>query len=90
MIVIWGELKQTWHESELAAACRALTIPVLIVDGADDIRRRWAVDSLEQALPTAVRVVLPGAGHLPWMEAPGEFTAELLKYLHQAERQLAG
>jgi proline iminopeptidase len=83
---IWGELKQTWHESELAAACQALTTPVLIIDGADDIRPRWAVDSLEQALPAAVRVVLPGTGHLPWVEAPGEFASVLLQYLHEADR----
>jgi proline iminopeptidase len=86
---IWGELK-TWRESELAAACQALTTPVLIIDGADDIRPRWAVDSLEQAIPVAARVVLPGAGHLPWVEAPGEFASVLLEYLREAERLHTG
>jgi proline iminopeptidase len=84
---IWGELKQTWREPELAAACQALAVPVLIIDGADDVRPRWAVDSLEQALPAAARVVLQGAGHLPWMEAPGEFASALLQYLSEAEGQ---
>ena len=32
-----------------------------------------AVDSLERALPSARRVVLTGAGHLPWVEAPAAF-----------------
>jgi proline iminopeptidase len=78
---IWGELKQTWHEAELAAECRALTVPVLIVDGAGDLRPRWAVDPLEQALPNVTRVILPGLGHVPWMEAPREVSALLLEYL---------
>lgn len=82
---IFSELRQTWREPELAAACRALAVPVLIIDGADDIRPRWAVDSLEQALPAVTRVVLPGAGHLPWVEAPSEFTAALLEHLRSTE-----
>jgi proline iminopeptidase len=78
---IWAELDRTWHEPELAAACRALTVPVLIIDGAADLRPRWAVDSLAQALPSVTRVVLAGAGHVPWLEVPDEFTSVLLGYL---------
>jgi proline iminopeptidase len=81
---IWGELERTWREPDLVAACRRLTIPVLLIDGADDIRPRRAVDSLEQALPSAMRVMLPGAGHLPWLEAPDPFASALLDFLHQA------
>jgi proline iminopeptidase len=69
---IWTGLKQTWHESALIPACQALDIPVLIIDGADDLRPRWAVDSLEHALPGVTRHILP-AGHIPWLEVPGLF-----------------
>jgi proline iminopeptidase len=58
---------------ELHAACRALDVPVLIVDGERDIRPRRAVDSLERALPNVTRVILPDAGHLPWVEDPKGF-----------------
>lgn len=58
---------------ELYAACRALDVPVLIVDGERDIRPRRAVDSLERALPNVTRVILPDAGHLPWVEDPKGF-----------------
>lgn len=58
---------------ELYAACEALDLPVLIVDGAEDIRPRSAVDSLERALPRGRRVVLREAGHLPWVEDPTGF-----------------
>lgn len=79
--VINAELKETWREPELAAACGSLAGPVLIVDGATDIRPRWSVDSLEKALPSVTRVVLPGVGHMPWLERHEEFTSVLLEWL---------
>jgi proline iminopeptidase len=78
---IWAELERTWHEDELIAQCRALEVPVLIIDGGRDLRPRWAVDSLERALPDVTRVILPGTGHLPWLERPAEFRASLLRFL---------
>ncbi|MGR8007326.1 alpha/beta fold hydrolase [Streptomyces hypolithicus] len=62
-------------EHQLRVACGALRMPVVIVDGAQDIRPRAAVDSLEQALPQVERVVLAGAGHVPWAEDPAAFVA---------------
>jgi proline iminopeptidase len=67
------ETKRTWGTPGLYAACEALDVPVLILDGAHDIRPRSAVDSLERALPHVRRVVLPEAGHLPWVEDPKGF-----------------
>jgi proline iminopeptidase len=78
---IWAELERTWREDELIGQCRGLEIPVLILDGARDPRPRWAVDSLERALPDVRRVVLPDAGHIPWLEKPGEFAGHLLEFL---------
>jgi len=78
---IWGELERTWHEDELIEECRGLEIPVLIIDGERDLRPRWAVDSLERALPRVARVTLPGVGHIPWLEQPAEFTGHLLDFL---------
>ncbi|GAA3994260.1 alpha/beta fold hydrolase [Streptomyces plumbiresistens] len=67
------ETRRAWGTPELYAACEALDLPVLIVDGAEDIRPRSAVDSLERALPRGRRVVLREAGHLPWVEDPTGF-----------------
>jgi proline iminopeptidase len=78
---IWGEMQRTWREPELIAACRTLTVPALIIDGSQDPRPRWAVDSLAQALPSATRVALPTAGHVPWLDAPDETLAALLDFL---------
>jgi proline iminopeptidase len=78
---IWGELRRTWHEASLVAECQALGVPVLIVDGAEDLRPRWAVDSLERALPDVTRHILPGVGHVPWLEAPGQVASLLREFL---------
>jgi proline iminopeptidase len=81
---IWSELQRTWHEDELIAECQKLQIPVLILDGARDLRPRWAVDSLARALPRVTRVTLPEAGHIPWLEEPEEFTRQLIAFLGPA------
>lgn len=67
------EGKRIWGTPELSAACALLDVPVLIVDGARDIRPRSAVDSLERSLPRVRRVILPEAGHMPWVEDPKGF-----------------
>ncbi|MEU5597823.1 alpha/beta hydrolase [Streptomyces sp. NPDC020298] len=67
------ERKRNWGTRELFTACQALDLPVTIIDGARDMRPRTAVDSLERALPRVRRVVLPEAGHLPWVEDPKGF-----------------
>jgi pimeloyl-ACP methyl ester carboxylesterase len=42
---------------------------------------RSAVDSLAGALPNLTRVVLPGAGHVPWLEVPAEFGGHVPGFL---------
>jgi proline iminopeptidase len=71
----------------LLGACRALRVPVLLVDGARDLRPRRAVDSLERALPAARRVVLAEAGHLPWVEEPAAFRAAVAGFLLSRPRR---
>ncbi|WP_033441567.1 alpha/beta fold hydrolase [Saccharothrix sp. NRRL B-16314] len=74
---------RAWDEEDLVARCRELAVPTLIVDGAADVRPRWAVDSLAEALPDVARVVLPSAGHVPWVESPGSFGWAVLAHLAQ-------
>jgi proline iminopeptidase len=76
-----AEIKATWRESELIAACRELPVPTLILEGAEDLRPRWAVDSLAAVLPAVTRVTLDGVGHLPWIEAPQATAAALREFL---------
>lgn len=76
-----AEVKQELSNHDLATRCRALKLPVLIVDGTEDIRPRRAVDSLHEALPNARRVSLEGAGHLPWTEDPDGFRQAVASFL---------
>jgi proline iminopeptidase len=76
-----AETRRQRRSGELLQACQALQVPTLIVDGAADLRPRRAVDSLEQALPQARRVVLHGAAHLPWVEDPAGFRSAVAGFL---------
>lgn len=78
---IKADLTAHWDEAAVEAACRSLAVPTLILEGAADPRPRWAVDSLAAALPEVTRVVLPGVGHIPWLEAPEPALAALRGFL---------
>jgi proline iminopeptidase len=75
------EVKQYLQDHDVPALCRALTVPTLIVDGDQDLRPRWAVDSLAEALPNVQRVTLAGAGHIPWAEDPAGFRQAVARFL---------
>jgi proline iminopeptidase len=77
------ELKRTWREDELVRECQRLFVPTLILEGAQDIRPRWAVDSLASALPLVTRVSLDNLGHVPWLEAPGRTASALRPFLSE-------
>lgn len=65
----------------LAAACQAVSAPALLIQGQHDPRPLAACESLAEALPSARRVILPAAGHLPWVEVPELFGAVLRDFL---------
>ncbi|HEX6681690.1 MAG TPA: alpha/beta hydrolase [Candidatus Limnocylindrales bacterium] len=76
-----AEVRGYLRDNDVPAICRGLSVPTLIVDGDRDLRPRWAVDSLERALPDARRVTLAGAGHIPWAEDPDGFRRAVLPYV---------
>ena len=78
---ISAELSQDLKDTDLAARCAEIEAPVLIIDGARDIRPRDAVDSLHRAIPHCQRIILPEAGHLPWVEAPAAFHSAVVQFL---------
>jgi proline iminopeptidase len=75
------EVSRYLQDHDVAARCRNLTVPTLIIDGGQDLRPRWAVDSLEQSLPNVRRVTLTSAGHLPWVEDAGGFRRAVARFL---------
>ncbi|MPY32135.1 alpha/beta hydrolase [Streptomyces adustus] len=72
--------------TELYDACRALRVPVTILDGAHDIRPRSAADSLERALPRVRRVTLTEAGHMLWTEDPAGFTEAVARAVSDSRK----
>lgn len=69
---------KAWNEDDLIDRCRRLTVPTLLLHGREDPRPAWAIESLAAALPNVRVEVLPGVGHVPWVEAPAA-TAELVR-----------
>jgi proline iminopeptidase len=76
-----AEVSRYLQDHDVAVQCRNLTVPTLIIDGGQDLRPRWAVDSLERSLPNARRVTLAGAGHIPWVEDPHGFRQAVAGFL---------
>lgn len=77
-------------EAELARRCAQLRRPVLIVHGAADPRPVWATDTLVAALPDVRRVVIDGAGHMPWAEQPAAVATAIRDFIASAGRRDAG
>lgn len=67
-----------------ATALARFARPVLIVNGELDTRARHrAGQALARALPAAERIVLPGAGHLPNLDAPDAYNDALRKFVRR-------
>jgi 3-oxoadipate enol-lactonase len=62
-----------------------VTVPTLVLVGERDVSYTQAnTDLLHQSIPSAHKVVVPGVGHMPMMEAPERFNDIVLGFL--AER----
>jgi proline iminopeptidase len=80
-----AETKHYLATTDVAAQCRSLDVPTLIIHGDHDIRPAWAVRSLHQALPHSQLLTLQNVGHVPWAEAADTFHATVADFLHRNE-----
>ena len=72
------------------AALARFPNPVLVVNGEFDTSiRRHAGEAIARALPIAERVVIPGAGHLPNLDAPQAYNGALQAFLRRLARAAA-
>jgi proline iminopeptidase len=65
----------------MAARLRSMRTSTLIVHGEADPRPVWAAHHLAAHIPSAQLRVLPGVGHLPWLEAPDQFGSMLRAFI---------
>lgn len=69
----------------LVEGLREVTAPVLVVGGERDaLTGLESVLAVAGAFPTARHVVVPGAGHFPWVDEPAAFRAAVDPFLAQA------
>jgi pimeloyl-ACP methyl ester carboxylesterase len=62
-----------------------LRVPTLLIAGEQDVRSVETTSELEQLLPNARRVVVPGAGHVLNLEKPQSFNEALRRFLSEIE-----
>jgi proline iminopeptidase len=68
-------------EDALVERCRTLDVQALVLHGEGAPRPSRACDSLAAALPRVTRVVVPAAGHEPWIENPVDTRDALRRFL---------
>ena len=65
-----------------AADLARLTMPVLILNGEQDVPQRLRVSAaLAREIPNAVQQTVPAAGHLACLDNPDAYTARLTEFL---------
>jgi pimeloyl-ACP methyl ester carboxylesterase len=73
-------------EADLRDALPGIDVPTLLLYGDADVRAPMEVaDQLHAAIPHSRLVLLPGAGHLCNLEAPGRFNSEVRSFLRSAQ-----
>jgi 3-oxoadipate enol-lactonase len=89
LLVAYAHGPADLEEPDPPAAARLgeIGVPTLVVVGEHDRPDIHAMaDALAAGIPGAERVVLPGTGHLPSMERPGELNRVVLEFLGGLDR----
>jgi pimeloyl-ACP methyl ester carboxylesterase len=77
-LALWDSFRSGYFRWNLAAWRK----PLLLAWGAEDrIIPRATADMIAALVPHAAKAVIPGAGHLPQQEKPGELAAEMERFI---------
>jgi pimeloyl-ACP methyl ester carboxylesterase len=71
----------TQQDGRVMAALPSISVPVLVLVGADDQPFIGAADYVAAKVPQATKVVIPDAGHVANMDQPEMFNREVLAFL---------
>jgi pimeloyl-ACP methyl ester carboxylesterase len=76
-----------FEQFDLRPLLPRLTMPTLVITGTDDFITGPACSAeLSQGIPSAETVVVPGAGHMIFVEAPAPFREAVLSFLGTGAR----
>jgi pimeloyl-ACP methyl ester carboxylesterase len=82
VVTIQAALAALGDRPDMTDAVRSLRVPTLLVVGAEDALTPPAcMEAAEEAIPDARLLVVPRAGHMTPLEAPGVFNAAVLEFL---------
>ena len=69
------------YDSSLIDALPSITVPTLVLVGADDRHFLAAADYMAAKIPGAQKVVIPGAGHAANLDQPDLFNRAVAEFL---------
>jgi proline iminopeptidase len=74
-----ADLDERAAHDDVLKQFQSLTMPVFFMHGQQDLRP--PPHDVVQALPTSELSIIPGAGHLPWLERPDEVEHQLRAWI---------
>jgi pimeloyl-ACP methyl ester carboxylesterase len=73
----------TQRDARVIDGLTSITVPTLVIVGADDAHFLAAADYMTGKIPSARKVVIPAAGHAPNIDKPDEFNAAVTPFLDE-------
>jgi len=77
----WAMYVSMGQRHDYRAALKTVTVPVLVIHGADDLQSEAASYQYVEAFPHAEFAVIEKAGHFSFEQQPDEFAAIVAKFL---------
>ena len=69
-------------EADLRDVLAGIDIPTLLLYGGQEVRApREVAETIWAAIPRSRLIILPGVGHISYVEAPDRFCAEVRAFL---------
>jgi pimeloyl-ACP methyl ester carboxylesterase len=79
-------LRAGFAEHDVRDVLPGISVPTLLLYGDKDVRSPMKVaDKMRASIPGSRLVVIPGVGHMPDMEAPERFNAEVRSFLKSVQ-----
>lgn len=79
--MVWGMYLSMGKSHDYRPALKAVTVPVLVIHGADDLQSEAASRQYADLLPNSEFVVIENATHTAFEEQPEEFSAVVTSFL---------